>query len=137
MSFRTYINNYEWLGNNVFPDVIKKELIRQGCPFDEEGFVLEPWPIKDLGALVKATEQYIIKRHKDNKEYGGIANFTETFERFEDNEYFTGIMQELQEEAIIFASVNLIKYAGKENIEGWAAPNVRIREGKQVLFSYY
>ena len=134
MSFRTYINKHEWLGNNNFPDIIKEELIRQGCPFNKEGFVTKPWPIKDLSGLLKATEQYILKEFDY---WSDFANFSSTLEMHRDNQYLTGILQELQDCALIFASVNLIKYAGKENIEGWAVPNIKIKKGKQVLFEYY
>jgi hypothetical protein len=39
MSYRTYINGHEWLGNNEMYDEIYEELKRQGCPFDKEGCV--------------------------------------------------------------------------------------------------
>ena len=56
MSFRTYINENEWLGNNILPGIIAEELRRQGCVFDEDGCVFEPFQIKDLDGIIKATE---------------------------------------------------------------------------------
>ena len=58
MSYRTYINGHEWLGNNEMYDEIYEELKRQGCPFDKEGCVggyrENPFEVKDLNGLVMA-----------------------------------------------------------------------------------
>ena len=75
MSYRTYINNHEWLGNNEMYDEIYQELVRQGCPFNEDNCVVEPFEVKDLDGLIKACEKVIVKKCERNKK---IADFNYT-----------------------------------------------------------
>ena len=109
MSYRTYINGHEWLGNNVIYYEIFDELARQGCPFDEEDCVYEPFEVKDLDGLVKACEKTIIRLIQENNE---VANFKPNIERAMETNYLTFILQMLQDTARIFISVNLLKYIG-------------------------
>ena len=109
MSYRTYINGHEWLGNNVRYYEIFDELARQGCPFDEEDCVYEPFEVKDLDGLVKACEKTIIRLIQENNE---VANFKSNIERAMETNYLTFILQMLQDTARIFISVNLLKYIG-------------------------
>lgn len=114
MAYRTYINGHEWLGNNVMYDEIYKELKRQGCPFDEDNCVDSdtPFEIKDLDALVKASEQAIINMYnKYIKINHNIADFSkEITDNIGD---FTWKMQEIQNYGYIFISVMLLKYVGE------------------------
>lgn len=110
MSYRTYINGHEWLGNNEMYDEIYQELVRQGCPFDEDDCVVEPFEVKDLDGLVKACENVIVRLVQKNPE---IANFKFNIDNameFKNN--LTFILQMLQDCACIFMSVNLLKYIG-------------------------
>ena len=109
MSYRTYINGHEWLGNNVRYYEIFDELARQGCPFDENDCVYEPFEVKDLDGLVKACEKTIIRLIQENNE---VANFKSNIERAMETNYLTFILQMLQDTARIFISVNLLKYIG-------------------------
>lgn len=116
MSLRTYINGNEWLGNNILPDVIKKELIRQGCKFDN-GLVCEKFEVKDFDGLVKATEKYIMDLYEEDKD---IADFREDIDLSiyrETKEGSVGILTfdclKLQEYAYVFASASLLNYVGK------------------------
>ena len=109
MSYRTYINGHEWLGNNVMYDEILEELSRQGCPFDEENCVDEAFEVKDLDGLVRACEKTIIRLVQENNE---IANFKPNIESAMETNDLTFILQMLQNNAYIFMSVNLLKYIG-------------------------
>ena len=109
MSYRTYINGHEWLGNNVRYYEIFDELARQGCPFDEEDCVYEPFEVKDLDGLVRACEKTIIRLVQENNE---IANFKPNIESAMETNDLTFILQMLQNNAYIFMSVNLLKYIG-------------------------
>ena len=126
MSDRTYINGHEWLGNNVRYYEIFDELARQGCPFDEEDCVYEPFEVKDLDGLVRACEKTIIRLYQQNNE---IANFKHTI----DNEIMikddlTFVLQMLQDTAYIFMSVNLLKYIGDKG-EDWETDYVYTKDG--------
>ena len=122
MSYRTYINRYEWLGNNEGPMVILKELKRQGCQFDadwctkgderdENGLRKHLYfQVVDLDALVQATEQAIREMVAHDPD---VANFNHSVEFWGDN--LTYGMQELRKNAYIFWSAMLLDYVGKDN----------------------
>ena len=125
MSYRTYINGHEWLGNNEMYDEIYQELVRQGCPFDEDDCVDEPFEVKDLDGLVKACEKVIIRLIQENNE---VANFKPTIERAMENNDLTFTLQILQDTARIFISVNLLKYIG-DRYEDWTVDYIDTENG--------
>lgn len=110
MSYRTYINGNEWLGNNQLHEEIYEELKRQGCPFDEDCCV-EEFEVKDLDGLVKACEKVVIRMVHENKR---IADFNDTIDNaIEGNINLTYTLQELNNYAYIFIGVKLLDYIGK------------------------
>ena len=111
MSYRTYINGHEWLGNNEMYDEIYQELVCQGCPFDEDYCVVDPFEVKDLDGLVKACEKVIIRLVQKNAE---IANFKSTIDNaIALKSDLTYRLTELQDYGYIFISANLLKYIGE------------------------
>ena len=113
MAYRTYINGQEWLGNNVLYDEIYNELQRQGCKFDnEECWREEPFEVKDLDGLVRASERAIINlynkriRIKEN-----IADFTDNI--INPIGDFTWQLKQAREYGYIFISAMLLEYVGK------------------------
>lgn len=111
MSYRTYINNHEWLGNNEMHEEIYTELKRQGCPFDEDDCCIEDFEVKDLDALVKACEKVVIRMTHQNRK---IADFNETINTaIERNTNLTYTLQELNNNAYIFIGVKLLDYIGE------------------------
>ena len=112
MSYRTYINGHEWLGNNEMYDEIYQELVRQGCPFDEENCVDEPFEVKDLDGLVRACEKVIIRLYKQNYEIANLRPVVDSAIRNKDD--LTVILKMLQNRSYIFMSVMLLKYIGDE-----------------------
>ena len=125
MSYRTYINGHEWLGNNVRYYEIFDELARQGCPFDEDDCVYEPFEVKDLDGLVKACEKAIIRLIQENNE---IANFKPTIDRAMEINDLTFILRMLQDCACIFISVNLLKYIG-DVYKDWTIDYINTADG--------
>ena len=125
MSYRTYINGHEWLGNNVRYYEIFDELARQGCPFDEEDCVYEPFEVKDLDGLVRACEKTIIRLVQENNE---IANFKSNIESAMETNDLTFILQMLQDHAYIFMSVNLLKYIG-DKYKDWDIDYIDTKTG--------
>lgn len=91
-------------------DEIYQELVRQGCPFDEDNCVIEPFEIKDLDGLVRACEKVIIRLVQRDKE---IANFKPNIDKAIALNDLTYSLKELQDCAYIFISVNLLKYIGE------------------------
>ena len=125
MSYRTYINGHEWLGNNVIYYEIFDELARQGCPFDENDCVYEPFEVKDLDGLVKACEKTIIRLIQENNE---VANFKPNIEKAMETNDLTFVLQILQDTARIFISVNLLKYIG-DRYEDWTVDYIETETG--------
>ena len=126
MSYRTYINGHEWLGNNVRYYEIFDELARQGCPFDEEDCVYEPFEVKDLDGLVKACEKAIVRLITQNNE---VANFKPIIDRAIRNKNdLTFILKMLQNRSYIFMSVMLLRYIGDE-YEDWETYYTYTKDG--------
>lgn len=132
MAYRTYINGHEWLGNNEMYDEIYQELVRQGCPFDEDGCVFdEPFEVKDLDGLIKACEKVIVKKCESNKK---VADFNDTITNIKKyGNDLTYILQEIQSNAYIFISVNLLKYIG-EKFKDWEV--CWVNDGDDMIAKY-
>lgn len=122
MAYRTYINGHEWLGNNEMYDEIYQELVRQGCPFDEDGCVIDPFEVKDLDGLLKACEKVIIRLVQKD---ANIANFNSTIDNAIASKVdLTYILTGLRDRAYIFISANLLKYIG-DYLKDWEICSVR------------
>ena len=117
MSYRTYINGHEWLGNNEMYDEIYEELKRQGCPFDGDGCVggyrENPFEVKDLNGLVMACEKALIRVCSNN---GKVADFNDYVLKSRCNSMTLGLL-ELSDCARIFIGANLLRYVGKEFVD--------------------
>lgn len=132
MSYRTYINGYEWLGNNEMYDEIYQELVKQGCPFDEDRCVFEePFEVKDLDGLVKACEKVVIKLCEKNKKCADFNDTISNAKRFGND--LTLTLKELQNNACIFISVNLLKYIG-EYLKDWKI--YWVKKGNDLVAEY-
>ncbi len=134
MSYRTYINGNEWLGNNEGPQVILDELKKQGCPFsedyctwDKEKEEVVEFEIKDLDALVKATEQAILDLLKYRPE---MADFNDSIEFWNKAGNLTYGLTELRENAYIFWSSRLLDFVGKDN---YTKSRKKIKNGDYVM----
>lgn len=117
MSYRTYINGHEWLGNNECPVVILEELKRQGCQLNEDYCTLldddcndVPFEIKDLNSLVKATEQAILEMVKRNPK---VADFNKSIDFWKNN--LTYGMSLSRKNVYIFWSAKLLDLVGADN----------------------
>lgn len=134
MSYRTYINDREWLGNNEGPTVILKELKRQGCQLDDEwcgpyneDHNIAPFEIKDLDGLVKATEQAILEMAENPK----VADFNECVNFWRNN--LTYGMSQLRNNAYIFWSSRLLDLVGKDNY----TESIKISEDGSTVTTVY
>ena len=125
MSYRTYINGHEWLGNNVRYYEIFEELARQGCPFDEEDCVYEPFEVKDLDSLVRACEKTIIRLIQENNE---VANFKPTIDRAMGKHDLTCTLQMLRNHACISMSMILLEYIG-DYLKDWKVDYIKTKTG--------
>ena len=126
MAYRTYINGHEWLGNNEMYDEIYQELVRQGCPFDEDDCVMDPFEVKDLDGLLKACEKVIIRLVQKD---AGIANFNSTIDNAIASKVdLTYILGGLRDRAYIFISANLLKYIG-DYLKDWEICSTHTESG--------
>ena len=126
MAYRTYINGHEWLGNNEMYDEIYQELVRQGCPFDEDDCVMDPFEVKDLDGLLKACEKVIIRLVQKD---AGIANFNSTIDNAIASKVdLTYILARLRDRAYIFISANLLKYIG-DYLKDWEICSTHTESG--------
>lgn len=131
MAYRTYINGHEWLGNNEMYDEIYQELVRQGCPFDEDDCVMEPFEVKDLDGLLKACEKVIIRLVQKD---ANIANFNSTIDNAIASKVdLTYILTGLRDRAYIFISANLLKYIG-DYLKDWEICDTRTESGISMQY---
>lgn len=131
MAYRTYINGHEWLGNNEMYDEIYQELVRQGCPFDEDDCVMEPFEVKDLDGLLKACEKVIIRLVQKD---ANIANFNSTIDNAIASKVdLTYILTGLRDRAYIFISANLLKYIG-DYLKDWEICDMRTESGISMQY---
>lgn len=139
MSYRTYINEQDWLGNNEAPRTILEELKRQGCSFDEDLCTpIEGFEVKDFDALVKATESVIIEMVENNPE---VANFNDNIKNAKETGFLTFNLQYLSETAYIFWSARLLRLVGEENYYIDYDDNFKqvykLKPGVKVIFKAY
>lgn len=131
MAYRTYINGHEWLGNNEMYDEIYQELVRQGCPFDEDDCVIDPFEVKDLDGLLKACEKVIIRLVQKD---ANIANFNSTIDNAIASKVdLTYILAGLRDRAYIFISANLLKYVG-DYLKDWEICSARTESGISMQY---
>ena len=131
MAYRTYINGHEWLGNNEMYDEIYQELVRQGCHFDKDDCVIDPFEVKDLDGLLKACEKVIIRLVQKD---ANIANFNSAIDNAIASKVdLTYILTGLRDRAYIFISVNLLKYIG-DYLKDWEICDTRTESG--IIMQY-
>ena len=149
MAYRTYINDHEWLGNNIMFDNIYKELKRQGCPFDDNDNCVKSFQVKDLDALVKACEKDIVElREKwlvNTYKPTDIATANFIFEGH--GLYGSDLtlnLNDYQKHAFIFISSNLLEYVGWDNInieckviDGKVINHFTLKEGAKCEFKAF
>lgn len=124
MSYRIYVNNHQLLGNNECPEVLLKELKRQGCEINEEK-IFHDFAIKDLDGIVKVLEKYII-------DDVGIesANFSDYLSNgIKRKVDLTSHISQIYECGIIFVTSKLLNLIGKENYH----IDIKKRKFKYVL----
>lgn len=111
MSYRTYVNNYQFLGNDEQSEDLIKELKKQGCKIDSDG-CFRNFEIKELDPIIKALERYIIKTDERAKKLlkKGISNFEGEFEVYKKGDSLTFDLQELSENAYLFITVNFLRH---------------------------
>lgn len=141
MSYRTYINDHEWLGNNEGPSAILEELKRQGCPFDQEWCTgSREFEVKDLDSLVRATERSILDMFGRNPK---MADFGSTVSFWKNN--LTYGMGELRKDAYIFWSSRLLDLVGEDSYDEsmeWSEEEglrttYRLKPGARCTFKAY
>ena len=139
MSYRTYINGHEWLGNNETSEIIFSELKRQGCCFDEEKCVREPFVVKDLDGLVKATERHLMNLFEKNPNALSSVNIFKSIKEDDNCSYtldqLTLRIQDFRMYGYLFVSYMLLKYVGKED-GNWEFYWERDKKNKQLVCHY-
>lgn len=159
MAYRTYVGTtgkkeIQILGNNEFYQPFVDELKRQGYKIDKHNFGIEfedddvvdnCVAIKEIQPIIDILEQYIWDIDKENKDYFKYKRHkVDIFNLRPDKNLdkdFTARMMELQENAYIFVTTNLVNYL-KDNLERKYDREKKkfiytIKEGKEVWFSAY
>lgn len=109
MSYRTYVNGTQIMGNNEYSINLINELKKQGCKLDEEE-CFENFELKELQPIIEALERHIISKYESLKSFDvNIADFTENLEKADKENNITFAMETTVNDAYIFTSVNFLK----------------------------
>lgn len=136
MSYRIYVNHYQCLGNHECPEVLIKELERQGCKMDEDD-CFHDFEIKELQPIIKALEEYIFQIH-DSRE-NGIGNFNSDIDKWRKNGNYTQEIFDSIECGYMFITYNFLNaIEGKYEKEVDYSKNriiYKIKEGQHIYMS--
>lgn len=140
MSYRIYVNNYQCLGNNEFPEVLRKALNKQGAKiYPSNDFIFHDFEIKELQPIIEALEQCIfeIDERISRRHNGvGLGDFTEKFQKWKQRNY-TDEVQNMIECGYMFITVNFLN-AIKDDYEiDYSGDKIiyKIKEGHHVYMS--
>ncbi len=142
MSYRMYVNRYQFLGNNVCPQDLIEELKRQGCEMDQD-YCFRDFEIKQLEPIIEILEQYIIEKYEVNlkaKNYN-IADFAYIIQE-KDNYRDKGLtwqIEDILECGSLFVTVNFLKSI-KDDYEEYydktaEKTKYKIKEGHHIYMS--
>ena len=142
MSYRTYIgttgkDNIQILGNNECYKPFVEQLQKYGYTVNDEGIYYAK-PITELQPLIDILEQYILDKRKYIKKIykKDIFNL-----KPKDMNNLTFDLMELQENAYIFTTSNIIKYL-EDNIDidydiERKKYVFKLKEGKEIWFEAF
>lgn len=140
MSYRIYVNNYQCLGNNEFPEVLRKALNKQGAKiYPSNDFIFHDFEIKELQPIIEALEQYIFEiDERISKRHNGVGlgDFTEKFQKWKQRNY-TDEVQNMIEFGYMFITVNFLN-AIKDDYEiDYSGDKIiyKIKEGHHIYMS--
>lgn len=156
MAYRTYVgttgkDSIQILGNNESYKPFLDELKRQGytidkdlcygLEFDDNGAHDKYTPVKDIQPIIEVLEKYIEDKAEEVKKIYNEDIFDLRAKGPEIDKDFTFRMMQLQENAYIFVTANLVNYL-KDNLEQEYDIKkhkfiYKIKEGKEVWFSAY
>lgn len=142
MSYRIYVNDYQCLGNNEFPEVLRKALNKQGAKiYPSTDFIFHNFEIKELQPIIEALEQCIFEiDEKISKRHNGVGlgDYTEEFQKWKRRNY-TDEVQNMIEFGYMFITVNFLN-AIKDDYEiDYSEDKIiyKIKEGHHVYMSGY
>lgn len=143
MSYRVYVNDYQCLGNNEFPEVLRKALNKQGARiYPSNDCIFHNFEIKELQPIIEALEQYIIEKEEwyINNNYGSIADFKTILDECK-NKNLTYRISNLVECGYMFVTYNFLKAIDKDYRTEWDFDKKRaiykVKEGHHIYMSGY
>jgi len=140
MSYRIYVNNYQCLGNNEFPEVLRKALNKQGAKiYPSNDYSFHDFEIKELQPIIEALEECIFEiDEKISKRHNGVGlgDYTEEFQKWKQKNY-TYEVENMIEFGYMFITVNFLN-AIKDDYEiDYFDDKIiyKIKEGHHVYMS--
>ena len=142
MSYRIYVNNYQCLGNNEFPEVLRKALNKQGAKiYPSNDFIFHNFEIKELQPIIEALEQCIFEiDERISKRHNGVGlgDYTEEFQKWKQRNY-TYEVENMIEFGYMFITVNFLNAIKDDYEVDYAEDKIiyKIKEGHHVYMSGY
>lgn len=149
MSYRMYVKpslrraGYQFLGNNVCPDGLMEELIRQGCKPDEDG-CFKSFKVKEVQPIIEILEKYIMNVYEWYKDENvNIFDFSDMIERIysDKSNNLTSSISSGMDTWIMLASANFVKAIEDNLVRVYDREKnkivYKIKEGKNVWITAY
>lgn len=141
MSYRIYVNDYQCLGNNECPEVLRKALNKQGAKiYPSNDYTFKDFEIKELQPIIDALEQYIFdidQNIKDRHNGVGLGDYTEEFNKWK-NKNYTYEIDSMIEFGYMFITYNFLKHIeGDYEVDFDNKDRIiyKIKEGHHVYMS--
>ena len=140
MSYRIYVNNYQCLGNNEFPEVLRKALNKQGAKiYPSNDYIFHDFEIKELQPIIEALEECIFEiDEKISKRHNGVGlgDYTEEFQKWKQKNY-TYEVENMIEFGYMFITVNFLNAIKDDYEVDYSDDKIiyKIKEGHHVYMS--
>lgn len=140
MSYRIYVNDYQCLGNNEFPEVLRKALNKQGAKiYPSNDYSFHDFEIKELQPIIEALEEFIFEiDEKISKRHNGVGlgDYTEEFQKWKQKNY-THEVENMIEFGYMFITVNFLNAIKDDYEVDYSDDKIiyKIKEGHHVYMS--
>lgn len=110
MSYKTFINGHQILGNNEYSKELIDELIKQGMNDPKDDDWCYEFEVKDANAIIRVIDEYAKACIRKKTQAGGkMYDFSDYIELLDEEPLYVS-MESLIECSYIFMSYNVVQY---------------------------
>jgi hypothetical protein len=110
MSYKTWINGKQILGNNEYSRELIDELIKQGMSDPKDDDWCYEFEVKDISAVINAIDEHVKKGVKKRVQLASkMYDFSDYIELLDEEPLYVS-MESLVDYSYIFGSYNVVQY---------------------------